>query len=153
MKILHTTTPHYTRCIKPNPDCKPMTFEKEEVDVLHTHLILFPRTTMTTIRGHTLYIHQRNRFWWISPVCCQVIMQLEACGIVETIHISAAGFPIRWDTFLCLLSILKFVLSCVDSSFLFHRIPLKGFMQRYGLIAKYSDFKSGSLSVGEYCCL
>uniref|UniRef100_A0A671YHB8 Myosin XIX n=1 Tax=Sparus aurata TaxID=8175 RepID=A0A671YHB8_SPAAU len=49
MKILHTTTPHYTRCIKPNPDCKPMTFEKEEV-----------------------------------------IMQLEACGIVETIHISAA---------------------------------------------------------------
>uniref|UniRef100_A0A8C2Z1I8 Myosin XIX n=1 Tax=Cyclopterus lumpus TaxID=8103 RepID=A0A8C2Z1I8_CYCLU len=49
MKILHTTTPHYTRCIKPNPDCKPLTFKKEEV-----------------------------------------IMQLEACGIVETIHISAA---------------------------------------------------------------
>uniref|UniRef100_A0A671YHA3 Myosin XIX n=1 Tax=Sparus aurata TaxID=8175 RepID=A0A671YHA3_SPAAU len=84
MKILHTTTPHYTRCIKPNPDCKPMTFEKEEV-----------------------------------------IMQLEACGIVETIHISAAGFPIR--------------------------IPFKGFMQRYGLIAKYSDFKSGSLSVVLTC--
>uniref|UniRef100_A0A4W6EQZ8 Myosin XIX n=1 Tax=Lates calcarifer TaxID=8187 RepID=A0A4W6EQZ8_LATCA len=50
MKILHTTTPHYTRCIKPNPDCKPLTFKKEEV-----------------------------------------IMQLEACGIVETIHISAAA--------------------------------------------------------------
>lgn len=79
MKILHTTTPHYTRCIKPNPDCKPLTFKKEEV-----------------------------------------IMQLEACGIVETIHISAAGFPIR--------------------------IPFQSFMQRYGLIAKYS--KSGSLSVG-----
>uniref|UniRef100_A0A8C4ZJ21 Myosin XIX n=1 Tax=Gadus morhua TaxID=8049 RepID=A0A8C4ZJ21_GADMO len=54
MKILHSTTPHYTRCIKPNPDCKPLTFHKREV-----------------------------------------IMQLEACGIVETIHISAAGFPIR----------------------------------------------------------
>uniref|UniRef100_A0A668A851 Myosin XIX n=1 Tax=Myripristis murdjan TaxID=586833 RepID=A0A668A851_9TELE len=53
MKILHTTTPHYTRCIKPNPDCKPLTFQKEEV-----------------------------------------IIQLKACGIVETIHISAAGFPI-----------------------------------------------------------
>ncbi|XP_059208280.1 unconventional myosin-XIX [Centropristis striata] len=77
MSILHNTTPHYTRCIKPNPDCKPLTFKKEEV-----------------------------------------ITQLEACGIVETIHISAAGFPIR--------------------------IPFKGFMQRYGLIAKYSDFKSGS---------
>lgn len=75
MKILHTTTPHYTRCIKPNPDCKPLTFEKEEV-----------------------------------------IMQLEACGIVETIHISAAGFPIR--------------------------IPFKCFMQRYGLMAKHSDLKS-----------
>uniref|UniRef100_A0AAZ3SC01 Myosin motor domain-containing protein n=1 Tax=Oncorhynchus tshawytscha TaxID=74940 RepID=A0AAZ3SC01_ONCTS len=54
MKILHSTTPHYTRCIKPNTDCRPLTFKKEEV-----------------------------------------IMQLEACGIVETIHISAAGFPIR----------------------------------------------------------
>ncbi|XP_075957958.1 unconventional myosin-XIX [Anarhichas minor] len=78
MKILHTTTPHYTRCIKPNPDCKPLIFKKEEV-----------------------------------------IMQLEACGIVETIHISAAGFPIR--------------------------IPFKSFMQRYGLIAKYSIFQSGSV--------
>ncbi|KAK2816296.1 hypothetical protein Q7C36_022567 [Tachysurus vachellii] len=60
MKILHSTTPHYTRCIKPNPDCKPLTFKKEEV-----------------------------------------ITQLEACGIVETIHISAAGFPIRvsYDNF------------------------------------------------------
>ncbi|XP_071316432.1 unconventional myosin-XIX [Trachinotus anak] len=77
MRILHTTTPHYTRCIKPNPDCKPLTFRKEEV-----------------------------------------IMQLEACGIVETIHISAAGFPIR--------------------------IPFRGFLQRYGLIGKYSKFKSES---------
>lgn len=74
MKILHNTTPHYTRCIKPNPDCKPLTFQKEEV-----------------------------------------IMQLEACGIVETIHISAAGFPIR--------------------------ILYKDFMQRYRLIGKLSNFK------------
>ncbi|XP_041657882.1 unconventional myosin-XIX [Cheilinus undulatus] len=77
MKILHTTTPHYTRCIKPNPDCKPLTFQKEEV-----------------------------------------IMQLEACGIVETIHISAAGFPIR--------------------------ILYKNFMQRYGLIAKHLNLRSRS---------
>lgn len=68
MKILHSTTPHYTRCIKPNPDCKPLTFMKEEV-----------------------------------------ITQLEACGIVETIHISAAGFPIR--------------------------VSYDNFIQRYGLIA------------------
>ncbi|XP_042579199.1 unconventional myosin-XIX-like [Cyprinus carpio] len=68
MKILHSTTPHYTRCIKPNPECRPLTFKKEEV-----------------------------------------IAQLEACGIVETINISAAGFPIR--------------------------IPYGSFLQRYGLIA------------------
>ncbi|XP_051903351.1 unconventional myosin-XIX [Hippocampus zosterae] len=75
MSILHSTTPHYTRCIKPNSDCKPFIFKKEEV-----------------------------------------IMQLEACGIVETIHISAAGFPIR--------------------------IPFKCFIQRYGCILKHSSFQS-----------
>ncbi|KAK6473407.1 unconventional myosin-XIX-like [Huso huso] len=67
MHILHSTTPHYTRCIKPNSDCRPMTFKKEEV-----------------------------------------ITQLEACGIVETINISAAGFPLR--------------------------LPYQSFMDRYGLI-------------------
>ncbi|XP_056601484.1 unconventional myosin-XIX [Triplophysa dalaica] len=67
MKILYSTNPHYTRCIKPNPDCRPLTFQKEEV-----------------------------------------ITQLEACGIVETINISAAGFPIR--------------------------ISYGSFLQRYGLI-------------------
>uniref|UniRef100_A0A670YV85 Myosin XIX n=1 Tax=Pseudonaja textilis TaxID=8673 RepID=A0A670YV85_PSETE len=50
MEILHSTTPHYIRCIKPNADCKADLFRKEEV--LH---------------------------------------QLEACGIVETVNISAAG--------------------------------------------------------------
>ncbi|KAM4620654.1 unconventional myosin-XIX [Polymixia lowei] len=80
MKILHNTAPHYTRCIKPNPDCKPLTFKKEEV-----------------------------------------IMQLEACGIVETIHISAAGFPIR--------------------------VPFYGFIQRYGLLTlQTSLFKPGAHS-------
>lgn len=34
MNILLSTTPHYTRCIKPNPDCRPLTFTKEEVNVL-----------------------------------------------------------------------------------------------------------------------
>uniref|UniRef100_A0A669EXB6 Myosin XIX n=1 Tax=Oreochromis niloticus TaxID=8128 RepID=A0A669EXB6_ORENI len=40
MKILHSTTPHYTRCIKPNPECKPLTFKKEEVDSLLACLII-----------------------------------------------------------------------------------------------------------------
>uniref|UniRef100_A0A8D2ZDL3 Myosin XIX n=1 Tax=Scophthalmus maximus TaxID=52904 RepID=A0A8D2ZDL3_SCOMX len=105
MKILHATTPHYTRCIKPNPDCKPLTFEKEEV-----------------------------------------IMQLEACGIVETIHISAAGFPIRSIFFYLQLIILTRCFVAfgfwLTLSFPWCRIPFRGFTQRYGLIAKYSRFKS-----------
>lgn len=36
----------------------------------------------------------------------------------------------------------------VDWSFLLYRIPFKSFLQRYGLIAKYLIFKSGS--VGKY---
>ncbi|XP_072266329.1 unconventional myosin-XIX [Pyxicephalus adspersus] len=68
MQILHNTTPHYIRCIKPNMDCRAMDFRKEEV-----------------------------------------LSQLEACGIVETINISAAGFPIR--------------------------ISFQSFAERYGLIA------------------
>ncbi|NWU88911.1 MYO19 protein, partial [Upupa epops] len=54
MQILNSTTPHYIRCIKPNADCKAMTFRREEV-----------------------------------------LSQLQACGIVEAISISAAGFPVR----------------------------------------------------------
>ncbi|XP_050570669.1 unconventional myosin-XIX isoform X2 [Cygnus atratus] len=54
MQILNSTKPHYIRCIKPNADCKALTFRREEV-----------------------------------------LSQLQACGIVEAITISAAGFPIR----------------------------------------------------------
>ncbi|XP_041521755.1 unconventional myosin-XIX isoform X2 [Microtus oregoni] len=54
LQVLHSTTPHYIRCIKPNSQSQPQTFLQEEV-----------------------------------------LSQLEACGLVETIHISAAGFPIR----------------------------------------------------------
>uniref|UniRef100_A0A8D2N609 Unconventional myosin-XIX n=1 Tax=Zonotrichia albicollis TaxID=44394 RepID=A0A8D2N609_ZONAL len=56
MEILGRTTPHYIRCIKPNADCRAMTFRREEV-----------------------------------------LSQLQACGIVEAITISAAGFPQRQD--------------------------------------------------------
>lgn len=54
LQVLHSTTPHYIRCIKPNSQGQAQTFLQEEV-----------------------------------------LTQLEACGLVETIHISAAGFPIR----------------------------------------------------------
>ncbi|KAM6048591.1 unconventional myosin-XIX isoform 1-T1 [Theristicus caerulescens] len=69
MQILNSTTPHYIRCIKPNADCKAMTFKREEV-----------------------------------------LSQLRACGIVEAITISAAGFPIR--------------------------IPFQSFVERYEILRK-----------------
>eukprot|EP00069_Balaena_mysticetus_P007766 bmy_19399T0 len=56
LQVLHSTTPHYIRCIKPNSQGRAQMFHQEEV-----------------------------------------LSQLEACGLVETIHISAAGFPIRGD--------------------------------------------------------
>lgn len=144
MKILHTTTPHYIRCIKPNPDCKPLTFKKEEVCAARTALSQRYNDKLT----------RQHEFWWVFAVCCQVITQLEACGIVETIHISAAGFPIRshvfpvfplnvYSLFLFRFVILKWIIS------VFYRIPFKAFLQRYGLVAKYSHVEAGSQRVGK----
>uniref|UniRef100_A0A8D2LX03 Unconventional myosin-XIX n=1 Tax=Varanus komodoensis TaxID=61221 RepID=A0A8D2LX03_VARKO len=53
MGLLHSTTPHYIRCLKPNARCEAAVFRKDEV-----------------------------------------LRQLEACGIVEAVNISAAGFPV-----------------------------------------------------------
>uniref|UniRef100_A0A803T6W4 Unconventional myosin-XIX n=1 Tax=Anolis carolinensis TaxID=28377 RepID=A0A803T6W4_ANOCA len=66
MEILHSTSPHYIRCIKPNAECEAALFRQEEV-----------------------------------------LRQLEACGIVETVSISAAGFPV---------SISRFSLICLQFS-------------------------------------
>lgn len=53
---LHSTTPHYVRCIKPN--------------------------------------EEKRAFAWDPP---KIVQQLRACGVLETIRISAAGFPSRWQ--------------------------------------------------------
>ncbi|XP_012868886.1 PREDICTED: unconventional myosin-XIX isoform X1 [Dipodomys ordii] len=80
LQVLHSTTPHYIRCIKPNSQGQAQTFLREEV-----------------------------------------LSQLEACGLVETIHISAAGFPIR--------------------------ISHQNFVERYGLLRRLHPHASSSL----YC--
>ncbi|CAF1093948.1 unnamed protein product [Rotaria sordida] len=55
MAALNSTEPHYVRCIKPNDEKAPFTFE--------------PR---------------------------RAVQQLRACGVLETVRISAAGYPSRW---------------------------------------------------------
>jgi len=52
---LHSTTPHYVRCIKPNEEKSPFKWEAGKI-----------------------------------------VQQLRACGVLETVRISAAGFPSRW---------------------------------------------------------
>lgn len=42
MQILNSTKPHYIRCIKPNADCKALTFKKEEV-ILQKPFFFFKR--------------------------------------------------------------------------------------------------------------
>lgn len=53
---LHSTTPNYVRCIKPNDD--------------------------------------KIAFQWEAS---KIVQQLRACGVLETVRISAAGFPSRWS--------------------------------------------------------
>lgn len=81
MAILHSTTPHYIRCIKPNAECEAAVFRKDEV-----------------------------------------LSQLEACGIVEAINISAAGYPIR--------------------------VSFRSFLERYKLLKKSHKPNSTSVQPG-----
>ncbi|XP_077202885.1 unconventional myosin-Vb isoform X2 [Paroedura picta] len=55
METLNATTPHYVRCIKPNDEKLPFSFDPK-----------------------------------------RAVQQLRACGVLETIRISAAGYPSRW---------------------------------------------------------
>ncbi|XP_023037684.1 unconventional myosin-Va isoform X3 [Drosophila willistoni] len=55
ISTLHSTTPHYVRCIKPNDE--------------------------------------KIAYKWDTA---KIIQQLRACGVLETVRISAAGFPSRW---------------------------------------------------------
>lgn len=56
ISTLHSTTPHYIRCIKPNDE--------------------------------------KIAFKWEPS---KIVQQLRACGVLETVRISAAGFPSRWS--------------------------------------------------------
>lgn len=64
MAVLSTTRPHYVRCIKPNDEKLPFTFEPK-----------------------------------------RAIQQLRACGVLETVRISAAGYPSRYVWIMVLRSV------------------------------------------------
>ncbi|XP_071497110.1 unconventional myosin-XIX-like [Diadema antillarum] len=86
MKTLTATSPHYIRCIKPNRQCQPDSFD--------------------------------SRF---------VASQLRACGVLETVAISAAGFPAK--------------------------LTHASFWERYRMLVPHRDLDSTTLSLRERCRL
>ncbi|KAB1265778.1 Unconventional myosin-XIX [Camelus dromedarius] len=83
LQVLQATTPHYIRCIKPNSQGRAQALHREEVT-----------RWARAASGGPSQPRPRRGAQPVSPPL-QVLNQLEACGLVETIHISAAGFPIR----------------------------------------------------------
>ena len=69
METLNSTEPHYVRCIKPNDAKEAFRFEPKYV---------------CSSSGFSLSLFRR------------VVQQLRACCVLETVRISAAGYPSRW---------------------------------------------------------
>jgi len=84
MQILNSTTPHYIRCIKPNADCKAMTFKREEVTLQKPFLSGSRRSLLKTLC---------RALCWVSWVPCKAL---------STAHFLIAFSPLelpRWTSF------------------------------------------------------
>uniref|UniRef100_A0A673K844 Unconventional myosin-XIX-like n=1 Tax=Sinocyclocheilus rhinocerous TaxID=307959 RepID=A0A673K844_9TELE len=69
MKILHSTTPHYTRCIKPNPDCRPLTFKKEESCRFIVHgLVSESRFGLRSGYQKSIILNHTMHFWLLLQI-------------------------------------------------------------------------------------
>jgi myosin-5 len=87
MDSMNVTSPHYVRCIKPN-DTK-MPFEMENGYAADIFILLLYLECLFYAQSIVIY-YSDNRVR-------RAIQQLRACGVLETIRISAAGYPSRWS--------------------------------------------------------
>lgn len=94
METLNATTPHYVRCIKPNDEKLPFEWVVDCVSSWPP-VCLCPAWQLCW-RCSVRYDSKR------------VVQQLRACGVLETIRISAQSYPSRWGR---TVSILPDVLS------------------------------------------
>lgn len=81
METLNATTPHYVRCIKPNEEKLPFEW------------------VIPADMKHYTFI---SSLFHVSDVSCvhrydskRVVQQLRACGVLETVRISAQSYPSR----------------------------------------------------------
>lgn len=147
MKILNTTTPHYTRCIKPNRGCRPLTFKKKEV--------FYPVRLSPLLTKNVSFYRCFLFFSFLFYFFCKVLMQLTACGIVETIHISAAGFPIRYKilcfsfgVFFCYFFVFCWLVTFVTASVRQNSFQkLRTALRTEGKTFRFQVFFAVSLSV------
>ena len=78
MDTLFSTNPHYIRCIKPNDLKQPFSYV-----TIHVH-----EENLNDVSLQLFCIHS------FDPK--RAVQQLRACGVLETVRISAAGYPSRW---------------------------------------------------------
>ncbi|XP_072043255.1 unconventional myosin-XIX-like [Amphiura filiformis] len=94
MSTLNQTIPHYIRCIKPNTTSQPDVLDSQYI-VSHHSLDSLMSTLNQTI-PHYIRCIKPNTTSQPDVLDSQyIVSQLRACGVLETIQISAAGFPTK----------------------------------------------------------
>lgn len=94
METLNATTPHYVRCIKPNDDKIPFEWVLMKPWLTWSTLIEWMIHRIICI---CLYLCYKWGFAHILRYDSRrVVQQLRACGVLETIRISAQSYPSRW---------------------------------------------------------